>query len=129
MHRYLKVGHRHPARPRRNDGQARQAVSWALACPDGPLLHMRGRQARAVRRAGVRRPAPRWTPSLIREAEVGWHSFFESIGADPLELWFEDLAEHLEAQLGRILAWLGVPEGGRLRSRGSAIDRRGRSSI
>ena len=40
--------------------------------------------------------------------------FFEAIGAEPLELWFEDLAEDLNVALRHILAWLGLLATGRL---------------
>jgi LPS sulfotransferase NodH len=106
------------ARPRfihlRRRNRIRQAVSWALAAQTGHYSAWEG-----ASRAPLAEPAfdvqrLDGLHRLIREAEVGWHSFFEEIGVDPLELWFEDLAEDLEAALRQILAWLGVPPADRL---------------
>jgi LPS sulfotransferase NodH len=98
----------------RRRNRIRQAVSWALAAQTGQYSAWE-----AADRAPFAEPAfdvrlLDGLRRLIREAEIGWHSFFEAMGADPLELWFEDLAEDLGAALSQILAWLGVPEDGRL---------------
>jgi LPS sulfotransferase NodH len=45
----------------------------------------------------------------IRDAEAGWEAFFEEVGAQPLCLWYEEVASNLESALNSILMWLGVP--------------------
>jgi LPS sulfotransferase NodH len=50
---------------------------------------------------------------LTLESEVGWQSFFNALGVEPLGSWFEDVTEGLDAALTRILSWLDLPVAGR----------------
>lgn len=93
----------------RRRNRVRQAVSWALASQTGHYSTWE-----AAGRAPLTEPA--FDPDLldglhrlIRDADLGWQSFFQSIGVEPLGLWFEDLAADLHADVRRVLSWLGLP--------------------
>lgn len=98
----------------RRRNRVRQAVSWALASQTG---HYSTWEAAA--RAPLTEPVfdPHLLDGLhrlIRDAELGWHSFFQAIGVEPLGLWFEDLTADLHAGLTCILSRLGLPAADRL---------------
>ncbi len=97
----------------RRRNRVRQAVSWALAAQTGQYSTWQ-----AASRAPFAEPVfdaqlLDGLYRLVREAEIGWRRFFEAIEADPLELWFEDLARNWDAAAREILAWLGVPAASR----------------
>ncbi|GAC1445799.1 MAG: Stf0 family sulphotransferase [Chloroflexota bacterium] len=45
---------------------------------------------------------------VIREEEEHWRSFFKSVGADPLELTYEEITMSLDTATRRVLAHIGV---------------------
>jgi hypothetical protein len=42
--------------------------------------------------------------------DAGWEMLIKRIGLDVLEVWYEDLANEYEAQMRRVLAYLGLEE-------------------
>lgn len=98
----------------RRRNRIRQAVSWALAAQTGHYSAWQAASRPPFSQPVFDAEFLDGLNRLIVESELGWHSFFETIGADPLELWFEDLADDLEAALERVLGWLGISTGGQL---------------
>jgi LPS sulfotransferase NodH len=98
----------------RRRNRIRQSVSWALAAQTGHYAAWQAFSRPAFSEPVFDTQLLDGLNRLILEAEVVWRSFFENIAADPLELWFEDLADDLEAVLRQVLEWLGVQTGGRL---------------
>jgi trehalose 2-sulfotransferase len=93
---------------RRRD-RLRQAVSHARAIHSGVWAVNERDAGEAV--------APACDVDLVRrllaeatEQDEGWGRLFDAMGAEPLELWYEDLVADLPAALADVLGHVGVTE-------------------
>ena len=84
----------------------RQAVSWARAIQTGQWASDHP----------VREGEPRFDPALLRDLlgriereERDWQRFFESRGAEPLRIDYEELTGAVNQTVLRVLAFVGVP--------------------
>lgn len=97
--RYVWIRRRDTIRQAVSSEIARQTGIWSSAGEDLPIRTPRPRFDRAAIAACLQD---------IERAESSWRTFFSAAGVEPVQVWYEELADEYEGTARRVLGELGI---------------------
>ena len=92
---------------RRRD-KVRQAVSWAKAAQTGIFSSLQTLAKEEQQLPEYNYELVNNLHLLIQEGEIGWGSYFGDIGANAIEVFYEDLTNNLDGTLETIMSACGI---------------------